>query len=279
MCCPLPEDYYEEIYRLEEIKKRENKSVDEGVLRELLSLRAPELDQTQMGRQGSTVTQQTETDPPHILDPNIELDQYVIQRQMKINKKNDLSCDSCGKALNNLYYVSFGVPPSPLIIETYECRSLNYEKEMDQTTMSYIRGLIIDTSHIDSKFQWIFSEQNIMSSKTRMCVDCKQKYKWRAWRNYDMSMAKMQRVCFAVEEYQRQHTPIKSTMSDFEKYIISLPDRSKVHWVHCPFDPCGLYADLQRDNRQFTSLFTECLEIALNPESKTSNLDLITLIR
>ena len=38
--------------------------------------------------------------------------------------------------------------------------------------------------YIDIKYQWIFSEQNIMSSKTRVCGDCKMKYWWGEWRGF-----------------------------------------------------------------------------------------------
>ena len=32
-------------------------------------------------------------------------------------------------------------------------------------------------------------------------------------------------------EYQRRHTPIESSMSDYEKYIISQPDRTNARWT------------------------------------------------
>lgn len=36
----------------------------------------------------------------------------------------------------------------------------------------------------------------------------------------------------AVEENQRRHTPIKPSMSDDQKYKISLPDRATIYWKH-----------------------------------------------
>ena len=67
--------------------------------------------------------------------------------------------------------------------------------------------------NIDMKYQWIFSEQNIMSSKTRICNDCQKEYKWRVWRGFETSTMRIHKVCFAIEEYQRCHTPINTAKS------------------------------------------------------------------
>ena len=82
-------------------------------------------------------------------------------------------------------------------------------------------------SGIESKYQWILAEQNILSSKRRECSDCHGEYKFPGFGNVER---RIDRVFFAVEEYQRLHTPINSVKSDYERYIISLPDRSKVNW-------------------------------------------------
>jgi hypothetical protein len=58
--------------------------------------------------------------PPFVLAPGIDLPQNVIVNADKINsKEGSLKCDGCGKGLTTPYYVSFGIPPCSLIIETY----------------------------------------------------------------------------------------------------------------------------------------------------------------
>ena len=110
-------------------------------------------------------------DPPHVLPPNV-----VLRR----------TCEMCGDELSSPYYFIIGIPPSPLIIASFACGSIDEEKEdIGKSIMSAIQN-DIGIDDIKSKYQWIFSEQNIMSSKIR-CV-------WRLfWRVYTPSRFE----CFA----------------------------------------------------------------------------------
>lgn len=158
-------------------------------------------------------------DPSHVLPPDVVLTQ-------SINK-----CESCGKVLGTPYYIFIGIPPSPLLVEALLCNSIYDEKDKEKSVMSDIIREAKDFD-IENKNQWIFSEQNIMSSKIRICSQYYGEYKWheRWWDGHFVSN-RIRQVYFAIEEYQRRHTPIESTMSDYEKYVISLPDRSNIHWV------------------------------------------------
>ena len=39
-------------------------------------------------------------------------------------------------------------------------------------------------------------------------------------------------ICYAIKEYQRRHTPISTAKSDYERCIISAPDRTNTSWQH-----------------------------------------------
>jgi hypothetical protein len=95
-------------------------------------------------------------DPPHILLPDVIL----------VPK-----CEKCGDELGSPYYIMIGIPQSPLMIDAFPCESIDEEKDVGKSIMSAIQ---YDASIYDreSKNQWIFSEQNIMSSKTRVCSQC-----------------------------------------------------------------------------------------------------------
>jgi hypothetical protein len=197
--------------------------------------------------------------PPYVLAPGIDLPQNVIVNAEKIySKEGSLKCDGCGKALTTPYYVSFGIPPCSLIIETYriladsdvEFKQLAYEtqshgilsredlirltSENDEEFKRLVSEIqsVAKRFDIDSKYQWIFSEQNIKNSKTRICSDCQKECKWRLWRGFEIPTIHIQEVCFAVEEYQRRHTPIATAKSDYERYIISLPNRTNIAQQH-----------------------------------------------
>jgi hypothetical protein len=67
-----------------------------------------------------------------------------------------------------------------------------------------------------------------LRSKRRICVSCQEEW------IYDENIAilhanhlRMAPIVFAVEEYQRRH-PLDIAMSQVEKYLVSLPDRSKM---------------------------------------------------
>jgi hypothetical protein len=159
--------------------------------------------------------------PLYVLSPYVELSQNVTKTNDEWEEENWFNCDGCGNVLSTPYDISIGIPPSPLIIMTYKSESFDYEKSIKfDETIAQIKS-VAKRFDIDSKCQWIFSEQNIMSSKTRICADCQKKYKWGQWRGFDMHIINMQRVCFAVKEYQRRHTPISTAKSDYEKYILS----------------------------------------------------------
>ena len=77
---------------------------------------------------------------------------------------------------------------------------------------------------------------------------------------------RIDRVFFAVEEYQRLHTPINSVKSDYERYIISLPDRSKVNWENFLED--DRYDDFSWAYEEDS--MREHLKIALDPGYQSS---------
>ena len=98
--------------------------------------------------------------PTYVLAPHIDLTQNIVTKPDKENSEGPFNCDGCGKALDSEYYISFGIPPSPLIVETYLCKSLSCEKNIDSQIVSWIRSRAT-IQNIDSEYQWIFSEQNI----------------------------------------------------------------------------------------------------------------------
>jgi hypothetical protein len=202
--------------------------------------------------------------PPFVLAPNIELTQSNVKRLIEERKKGSVyDCDICGKDLGTPYYVSVGIPPSPLIIDTFQRKSLNDEENMGfKVTISQIQSVAKELD-IDSRYQWIFSEQNIKSSITRVCADCQQKYNWGQWRGFEMSSINIQRICFAVEEYQRRHTPLDAAKSDYERYVLSLPDRTNVCLQH--FGDVELNQGLVYG---FEDKMRECLTVALIPGYK-----------
>ena len=98
-----------------------------------------------------------------------------------------------------------------------------------------------------------------MSSKRRECADCHGEYKFPGFGNVGR---RIDSVFFAVEEYQRLRTPINSVKSDYERYIISLPDRSKVNWEY--------FLEDDRDDdfnwAQEEESMRDHLKIALDPQ-------------
>ena len=57
-----------------------------------------------------------------------------------------------------------GIPPSPLLIEALSCKSIEEEKDKEKSVISAVQREAKDFD-IESKNQWIFSEQNTMGSK------------------------------------------------------------------------------------------------------------------
>jgi hypothetical protein len=205
--------------------------------------------------------------PPFVLAPGIELLHYVT---VKTDKKNGidspLNCDGCGKVLVAPYYVSYGIPPSSLIIMTYKLNWFPDELAIFERVMEQVQS-VAETCDIDSKYRWIFSEQNIMSSRIRVCEECQEKYKRKLWGGFETSAIHLQLVCLAIEEYQRRHTPINTAKSDYERYVISLPDRSSLLWKH--FGDVNINEDYKATD--FSLAIQECLSIALIPDYMTSN--------
>jgi hypothetical protein len=191
-------------------------------------------------------------DPPHILPPDT-----VLTPQ----------CENCGKPLGSPYHIMIGIPPSSLIVDALPCKSIDEEKDAEKIIIWVIQSEARDFK-IDSKNQWIFSKQNIRSSKIRACNQCYEEYtcsyKW----NPIASGVRTRKVCFAVEEYQRRHAPIEPNMSDYEKYIIPLPDRATVHWKH--FGEGDVKDDEDHiDWAYFEGDMYESLRIALIPDYTT----------
>jgi hypothetical protein len=171
--------------------------------------------------------------PTYVLAPDIELTQNIVTKPDKENgKQGIINCDGCGKAFDSEYHILIGIPPSPLIIETYRCESLNHEKAIEFDKIVAKVQSASKAYDIDSKYQWIFSEENIMGSKTRLCVNCKEESTWERWWGWEILSIHLHSVCFAVKEYQRRHTPISTTKSDYERYILSLPDRTNLTLQH-----------------------------------------------
>jgi hypothetical protein len=193
-------------------------------------------------------------DPPHILPPDVVLTS---------------KCENCGDAVGSPYYVMIGIPPSPLMIASFQCESVEEEKEIGKSIMNTIQ-YDANISDRESKYQWIFSEQNIMSSKMRVCNqcfgECTHPHGLNVLLRFGNILYRIRIVKFAVKEHQRRHTPIESSMSDYEKYIISLPDRTKIDW-----DPFGEVSDDNYDWVYFDEAMRENLKIALIPDYKSEN--------
>jgi hypothetical protein len=197
-------------------------------------------------------------DSHHILPPDVVLTQKVT-----------IKCESCGKALTSNYYIFFGIPPSQLIIEAFSCENIDDEKDKEKKVMSDIQEEAKDFD-IEGTNRWIFSEHNILNSKIRICTECHGEYEWPGgWRDPHFVTNRIRQVYFAVEEYQRRHTPIETAMSDYEKYFISLPDRSHIHWVAGPAG-YGHFVDMEVNYTQFMISVQEFLTTALIPDSDKS---------
>ena len=112
-------------------------------------------------------------EPTYVLAPDIELTQNIVTKPDKENgKEGPFNCDGCGKALNSEYYILIGIPPSQLIVASFPCKSSDNENHSVERHMSDIRFMLSKLNTSDSikdEYQWIFSEQNIASSKTRVC--------------------------------------------------------------------------------------------------------------
>ena len=200
-------------------------------------------------------------DPRYVLAPNIELTQSNVERMIKEREKRKSSdCDICGKGLGTPYYISIGIPPSPLRSATYQCKSLNDENNTDFKNIVRWIQFVAEGYDINTNYQWIFSEQNIKGSKTRLCGNCQKRYGGKM----RMPTVFVDAVCLAVQEYQRLSTPISQANSDYERYILSLPARTDVFWQH--IRDADLSAWACADMNFIMDLLTN-LKIALLPDS------------
>ena len=94
--------------------------------------------------------------PPFVMAPNIELTQSNVKRIIEEQKKGSVyDCDICGKGLDTPYYVSIGIPPSPLIIETYESLSLEDEENTNFDKIVSEIQTVVERYDINSEYRWI----------------------------------------------------------------------------------------------------------------------------
>ena len=112
-----------------------------------------------------------------------------------------------------------------------------------------------------------FSDQNIMNSRTRLCVDCHGEYKgYLELRDLHFTAIHIREVYFAIEEYQRRHTLINSATSDYERYRVSLPDRSMMHYIGPGTPGWGFWLDMDANCGGHMGSIADFLHIALIPD-------------
>ena len=139
-------------------------------------------------------------------------------------------CDggTCGKSLIPPYYISLAFPTNPYRRFTRECTSLQDEKNQEKSILFQIQSDLTKYSKTETKFQSLFSPKNIIRSKRRICADCQEGENY--FQNIGILYGNDQRmapIIFAVEEYRRRH-PLDTVTSQVERYLVSLPDRSKM---------------------------------------------------
>jgi hypothetical protein len=206
----------------------------------------------------------------HILPPDIDLTQNISMCKQDVESL--FKCEKCGRDLESPYYLLFGISPSTSIITMYECDNLDDEKQKVETVIDMIRFEGKDFA-IENKYQWIFSDQNITNSRTRLCVDCHGEYKgYLELKDIHYMAIHIRVVYFAIEEYQRQHTPINSTKSDYERYHISLPDRTMIHYIGPGKPGWGAWLDESAQYSFHMDSIAEYLIIALVPDNDLSRL-------
>jgi hypothetical protein len=110
---------------------------------------------------------------PYVLAPGVELPVDIpFNTGEKYCKDDPLKCDDCRKSLTTPYYILIGIPPCSLIIAIYKCDRVSDEENIDFKRLVDKIQPSAEMYNIDNKYQWIFSEQNIKNSKTRICSDC-----------------------------------------------------------------------------------------------------------
>ena len=200
----------------------------------------------------------------HIIAPDTDSTKNIATYEIVKEKGR---CEKCGKVLKFPYFLFVGIRPSSSIIEAIKCSNLNDERVGLESVIGVIRFEGKDFS-IDPQHQWIFSDQNIMNSKTRLCVDCYEEYKGHFTKDILLAI-RIREVFFAVTEYQRRHTPISSAKSESERYRISLPDRSMVHWTGFGIN-YGSWLDEDTNWGAEMDAIADFLRIALIPDYGTS---------
>jgi hypothetical protein len=147
---------------------------------------------------------------PNILAPDIDLTKNIATNEIVKEKGR---CEKCGKDLKFPYFLFVGI-----------------EKDGVEKVVFVIRIEGKDFN-IENQYQWIFSDQNLINSKIRICVACYEEYKGRLDVGDTPYTVCIRLVYFAVEEYQRRHTPISFVKSDYERYRISArPKHDALGW-------------------------------------------------
>jgi hypothetical protein len=206
----------------------------------------------------------------YILPPDIDLTQNISV--CKQDEESLVKCEKCGKGLESPYYLLIGIAPSTSIIKMYKCDNLDDEKQKVETVIDMIRFEGKDFQ-IENKFQWIFSDRNIMNSRTRLCVDCHGEYKeYLDLKDIHYMAIHIRVVYFAIEEYQRRHAPINSAKSDYERYRISLPDRTMIHFIGPGKPGWGAWLDESAQYSYHMGSIAEYLIIALITDYDLSKL-------
>ena len=86
----------------------------------------------------------------------------------KQDEESLVKYEKCGKVLESPYYLLIGISPSNIVIKMFKCDNLDDEKQKVETVIDLIRFEGKDFG-IENKYQWIFSDQNIRNSRTRLC--------------------------------------------------------------------------------------------------------------
>jgi hypothetical protein len=111
----------------------------------------------------------------HTLAPDIDLTKNIATNEIVKEKSR---CEKCGKVLKSPYFLLVGIPPSSMVIKATKCSNLDDENDSVEYVIREIRSEG-NRLNIDSQYKWVFSDQSIMNSKTRICVACYEEYKGR----------------------------------------------------------------------------------------------------
>lgn len=223
---------------------------------------------------------------PKSISLDVDLEQKVAAPEL--DEESLSKCRKCGKYLESPHYLLLSIFPINRIIGTYKCDDSNREKERIEDFIT-IAQTACKRYEVEDKYQWIFSRRNIMNSITRLCVRCHKEYEQYLKSKHPHHTNKIEsdnrfhddisisNICFAVQEYQRRRTTIESTMSEYKKYYISLPDRSNVRdvWSGVRYENENSVSD-DDDSGGYISMeqeaFVNHLQMALIPDYDLSNI-------